>query len=114
MKATRTCVRAPARTCRWKLRKLPRSRADPHVSRSGGSRGLGRTYFFLELLLLELDLLPLLLLLELDELFFAPPDFEAALAMLFSFSAPLNCRFAATVPERTRSGGPQGGATAFA
>ena len=52
---------------------------------SGGSRGLGRTYFFLaELLLLELDLLPLLLLfeLELDELFFAPPDFEAALAML--------------------------------
>ena len=34
--------------------------------------------------MLELDLLPLLLLfdVELDELFFAPPDFEAALAML--------------------------------
>jgi hypothetical protein len=39
------------------------------------------------LLLLELDLL-LLLLFEAD--FFAPPDFEAALAMLFSLSAPQN------------------------
>lgn len=69
-------------------------------NQAGGSRGLGRTYFFLaELLLLELDLLPLLLLLEVDELFFAPPDFDAALAMLFSLSGPVNCRFGATVPE---------------
>jgi len=48
--------------------------------------------------LLELDLLPLLL--EVDALFFAPPDFEAALAMLFSLSGPLNRQFAAAVPER--------------
>ena len=56
------------------------------MRRSGGSRGLGRTYFFLVvLLLLELDLL-----LVFDAVFFAPPDFEAALAMLYSLSGAHN------------------------
>jgi len=62
----------------------------------GGPRGLGRTYFFLlELLLLEPDFAVVF-----EALFFAPPDFEAAFAMLLSSSAPLNCRFGAWVPER--------------
>jgi len=39
--------------------------------------------------LAELDLLLLELLLELDALFFAPPDFEAVLAMLSSPSGGL-------------------------
>jgi hypothetical protein len=89
-------VRAPARAEDSTLATFARAdgareraRAGAGVSRSGGSRGLGRTYFFLaEPLLLELDLL--LLLLEVDELFFAPPDFEAALAMLFSLSGAHN------------------------
>src|SRR5690242_910198 len=60
-----------------------RSRATSaarQISRSGGSRGPGRSYFFLaEPLLLELDLLELELLFE-PELF-DPPDLDADLAI---------------------------------
>jgi hypothetical protein len=82
----------PLRAQLWQLPSERRRRLPPpagsQVRHSGGSRGLGQSYFFLAaLLLLELDLL-LPLLFEAD--FFAPPDFEAALAMLFSLSAPQN------------------------
>ena len=60
---------------------------------SGGSRGLGRTYFFLlELLLLELDLLALLFEPELDVLFFDPlelPDLVGMTTLPFRRAKPL-------------------------
>ena len=81
----RACLRAHVAANFGNFRSKGQRRAnerapDLEVRRRGGSRGLGRTYFFLA----ELDLLLLELLLELDVLFFAPPDFEAVLAILCS------------------------------
>ena len=60
------------------------ARAASQFRRSGGSRGLGRTYFFLdEPLLLELDLLALVLALELD--FFDALELPDLVGMALSF-----------------------------
>ena len=71
-----------------------RGRLPTHKSGlRGGSRGLGRTYFFLlELLLLELDLLALLFEPELDALFFDPlelPDLVGMATLPFRRAKPL-------------------------
>jgi hypothetical protein len=70
---------------------------------SGGSRGLGRTYFFLaELLLLALDLVALLFALELP-LFFEPPELVLDLAMITLLCGRQNRRDEIAVPVRILS-----------
>ena len=80
---------------RWHARRL--------IGRSGGSRGLGRTYFFLVELDLLVDLLALLLLEELP-LFFAPPELVLDLAMITLLPGRHNRREEITVPIRLFSG----------
>jgi hypothetical protein len=67
-------------------------RAGSQARRSGGSRGLGRTYFFLAvLLLLDRDLVALVF--EVDALFLEPlelPDLVGINTLPFRRAQPLN------------------------
>jgi hypothetical protein len=71
-------------------------RAGAEISRSGGSRGLGRTYFFLAVVFFAVLFLAVLVF---AAVFFAPVDFEAAFAMLPLPSVRFNRRIEITVPN---------------
>ncbi len=80
-----------------------RSHARRPIGRSGGSRGPGRTYFFLVELDLLVDLLELLFVEGLP-LFFAPPELVLDLAMITLLCGRHNRREEITVPIRLLRG----------
>ena len=90
------CARARAHvslpTLATSARKPCARRAGSRVNQAGGSRGLGRTYFFLAVLvLLDRDLVALVF--EVDALFLEPlelPDLVGINTLPFRRAQPLN------------------------